>query len=401
MIKILDSNIENYDGNRQGANIILTHSDVDGLVSAAIAREFITSVADQDRCLVSDRYIIVSSLAAQPIETDKMLKVACKYLGTTTEKLTANDMIWILDRTNFTDEMISKIGDINNIPYMVVADHHISSTLRHEEVLGSGCFRHMYSVLSNDINSCGATNTKELVYELLRRYGFSSESYDAWKFSGGGLDRLVEITNNWDTFRWKTLDDESEKLRAQKIQSMDKIFGDKVTWDIISKAVSYSDENNSAWDMIIDDVDLAYKIFESKLNDHKFVVKHKCKNNLVYGTRNGVKSTICIMFGMEEFQSMLSDYIFEENSDIDAVIWINYGGTISVRSREGSSIEARELAVKLSEASGFTGGGHPKAAGGRIKGGDIIREELVDEIYKGMVSSIFDNVYLDIEAIVK
>ena len=399
MIKVLDANIE-Y-GNRQGTNIILTHSDVDGLVSAAIAREFITSVADQDRCLISDRYIIVSSLAAQPIETDKMLKVACKYLGTTTEKLTANDMIWILDRTNFTDEMISKIGDINNIPYMVVADHHISSTLRHEEVLGSGCFRHMYSVLSNDINSCGATNTKELVYELLRRYGFSSESYDAWKFSGGGLDRLVEITNNWDTFRWKTLDDESEKLRAQKIQSMDKIFGDKVTWDIISKAVSYSDENNSAWDMIIDDVDLAYKIFESKLNDHKFVVKHKCKNNLVYGTRNGVKSTICIMFGMEEFQSMLSDYIFEENSDIDAVIWINYGGTISVRSREGSSIEARELAVKLSEASGFTGGGHPKAAGGRIKGGDIIREELVDEIYKGMVSSIFDNVYLDIEAIVK
>lgn len=399
MIKVLDANIE-Y-GNRQGTNIILTHSDVDGLVSAAIAREFITSVADQDRCLISDRYIIVSSLAAQPIETDKMLKVACKYLGTTTEKLTANDMIWILDRTNFTDEMISKIGDINNIPYMVVADHHISSTLRHEEVLGSGCFRHMYSVLSNDISSCGATNTKELVYELLKRYGFSSESYDAWKFSGGGLDRLVEITNNWDTFRWKTLDDESEKLRAQKIQSMDKIFGDKVTWDIISKAVSYSDENSSAWDMIIDDVDLAYKIFESKLNDNKFVVKHKCKNNLVYGTRNGVKSTICIMFGMEEFQSMLSDYIFEENSDIDAVIWINYGGTISIRSREGSSIEARELAVKLSEASGFSGGGHPKAAGGRIKDGNIIREELVDEIYKGMVSSIFDNVYLDIEAIVK
>lgn len=399
MIKVLDSNIEYYDGNRQGTNIILTHSDVDGLVSAAIAREFITSVADQDRCLINDRYIIISSLAAQPIETDKMLKLACKCLGTTTEKLTANDMIWILDRTNFTDEMISKIGDKNNIPYMVVADHHISSTLRHEEVLGSGCFRHMYSILSNDINSCGATNTKELVYELLRRYGFSSESYDAWKFSGGGLDRLVEITNNWDTFRWKTLEDESEKLRAQKIQAMDKIFGDKVTWDIISRAVSYSSENNPAWDMMIDDVELAYRVFESKLNDHKFIVKHKYKDNLIYGTRNRVKSTICIMFGMEEFQSMLSDYIFSEDDIVDAVIWINYSGTISVRSREGATIDARELAVKLSEASGHSGGGHTKAAGGRIKDGSVIREELVKEVYKGMVSSIFEDVNFDIDKI--
>ena len=101
-------------------------------------------------------------------------------------------------------------------------------------------------------------------------------------------------------------------------------------------------------------------------------------------TMQGRGVRICFMYGMEEYQSMLSDYIFTEFPIVDVVIWMCYGGTISIRVSDKSPVKANDLAKLIGESNGFSGGGHPKAAGGRVEDIIDIKSRLLEKVLVGL-----------------
>ena len=390
MIKVLGGlNCMNLDKVNCGVNIVLTHGDMDGLVAAGILTRFINSLQEEDLSIMSDRFVVVASLAPQPDETDKMLYAACKYMGISVKDLDEKDSIWILDRTNFSNRMIGELSELEFQPDLYIADHHISSVDRHNEVFDNKAFNGVCKVLKTSIDNCGTSNTVDLLDELCSRFNFSEQLMTSWANAKLGLNDLVRAVNDWDTFRWKKYITDTGRVEdALIVQSCDKILGSSVAWINIADSIRYASSYISALESLKNRCGhLAYSVFRHKLHDFQEIVDVKIDKSMLrckYGESDVV---ISIMFGMEEFQSMLSDYIFENYEYIDIVLWINNSGTISIRSKDESPVASNEVATKVSEYAGFSGGGHKNAAGGRIKSIDVIRDELLEIVYWGLVSA--------------
>lgn len=381
MITLLE---KDFDLNRIGdTHIVLTHGDADGVVSALNIREYIRMTFSQDN------YIILASLKAQPEETDKMLERACKLIHLSKDKLSSKHTIWILDRPSFTKEFANTIP--KSTEYMVF-DHHESSVEHHNEIAKRFTFNSVYTEC--DIDHCGATLTSEF---LLSQHENIHDFYDNNDFNKMlNLKTLSQITNDWDTFRWKTLNDINRRLNAFYIQSCDKILGISITWEhltnIIDNTNFESATEHELWDRFSSIAKLANDIFENKLNEYKRICDWKAGSNTRTCLLDGKAYRLCFMYGMEEYQSMLSQYIFDQNPVLEAVIWMNYSGTISIRTSDTTDIKANELSKAIGESQGYSGGGHPKAAGGRIVDSKHIRQDLYKKVQEGLLHFGFNYV---------
>lgn len=387
MIKVLESTA-NWKKPEDGINIILTHADADGLVSAFQVRHMLKLRRYHNHGEdYPGHYIIISSLKAQPEETDRMLGTACKYLKTKIEDLTENDHIWILDRPTFTDEVVARIP--KNVFY-TACDHHESSLKRHQDI--ANLFTFSQTNLKDGIDNCGASLVSEYVKDFI--YDIEEWRDPIYKTVTikeiNALSYIAQITNDWDTFRWKTLDPKDSRIeRAMAIQACDKVLGEVLTWNELCRAWKDDDANRNDeawfWDVFYNQTArMASSIFESRLNDQKIMCDYSVDKNIRTCTLHGKVYRIAFMYGMEEFQSMLSQHIFETHPIVDAVIWMNFSGTISIRTSDETDIKANDLAIAIGEGNGFSGGGHPKAAGGRILDNDKLKKHLFSKVSKGL-----------------
>lgn len=387
MIKVLESTA-NWKKPEDGINIILTHADADGLVSAFQVRHMLKLRRYHNHGEdYPGHYIIISSLKAQPEETDRMLGTACKYLKTKIEDLTENDHIWILDRPTFTDEVVARIP--KNVFY-TACDHHESSLKRHQDI--ANLFTFSKTNLKDGIDNCGASLASEYIKEFI--YSIEEWRDPIYKTVTikeiNALSYIAQITNDWDTFRWKTLDSKDPRIeRAMAIQACDKVLGEVLTWNELCRAWKDddADRNDEKWfwgAFYNNAAKMASSIFEARLNDQKIMCDYSVGKNIRTCTLHGKAYRIAFMYGMEEFQSMLSQHIFETHPIVDAVIWMNFSGTISIRTSDETDIKANDLAIAIGEGNGFSGGGHPKAAGGRILDNDKLKKHLFNKVSKGL-----------------
>lgn len=388
MIKVLETTA-NWKKPENGINIILTHADADGLVSAFQIKKLIQWSNYLESNMFPKDFIIISSLKAQPEETDRMLGTACKYLKTKVENLTSSDHIWILDRPTFTD------GTLTTIPKDVryyVCDHHESSIPRHVDV--TMMFDVAYSKLADGIDNCGAS----LSNECLTKFMGAITTTPRYELEIPALTYISQVTNDWDTFRWKTLDPKDPRIpRAMAIQACDKVLGEVLTWNELNRVWDYgcevTDNPDYFWEAFYrQTAKMASAIFEARLNDQKIMCDYSVDKNIRTCTLHGKAYRIAFMYGMEEFQSMLSQYIFETHPIVDAVIWMNFSGTISIRTSDETDIKSNDLAIAIGEGNGFSGGGHPKAAGGRILDNDKLKRHLFNKVSKGLHHFGFEHV---------
>ena len=126
MTNILDK-VGNLRNRKCGATIVLTHGDMDGVVSAFQLRDHLYS-NNQDTKQFKP-FIILSDLKVTPEQSFKMLKIACKWIGIDPSELTKDDTIYILDRPSFRSEDLEFIS--NKCSYVVI-DHHETSVGNHE-----------------------------------------------------------------------------------------------------------------------------------------------------------------------------------------------------------------------------------------------------------------------------
>lgn len=427
MIKVLESTVK-FNRPNGGVNIVLTHADADGLVSAFQIKKYIEWCHHYDDNVPED-YIIISSLKAQPEETDKMLRTACKYMKINISDLDDNDHIFVLDRPTFTKDMLNTLSkDV----YYTACDHHESSIPYHKEV--AEYFESWVCYLEDGLDNCGASLSNEFIrdeIESLKKMFPEINLEDDIE----ALYYIAQITNDWDTFRWKHLQDTVDQAldnvdskqshavtyqfkylpaqqrikNAQAIQACDKILGEVMTWNSLNESWNKHDEvwrneeyEKSDWfwlEFYERYAKIASEIFNNRLNDQKIICDYIVTDKIRTCTLHGRAYRICFMFGMEEFQSMLSQYIFEEHPIVDAVIWMNNSGTISIRTSDKTDIKSNDLAIAIGTANGFSGGGHPKAAGGRVKNYTEIQADLLNRVVKGLIEFGFEYIPSDINSI--
>ena len=355
---------------QNGVNIILTHADMDGLVAAHLVKTYLQIAGE-------GAYIVISNLKVGVGDTDAMLNTALKAMKMNISDLDQRDVIWILDRPCLTKDTIHQI---NNEVEINICDHHETNVDGHNYV--KEYFNHSHTYLETDINHCGASLALDLVYWLSRHVNYDDYTTDRLIEMVNSYNNLVVTTNDWDTFRWKTLEKEDRKELAKKIQAMDKVFGAELTWTYLNEAQIVG--ANDVLSALTSKITIAYEIFQAKFNENKIICKIMVEENMRTLTMQGRGVRICFMYGMEEYQSMLSDYIFTEFPIVDVVIWMCYGGTISIRVSDKSPVKANDLAKLIGESNGFSGGGHPKAAGGRVEDIIDIKSRLLEKVLVGL-----------------
>lgn len=370
---------------KNGLAVVLTHGDMDGLVSAIQIKRLldIKNRKAKSQHGSETEYIILSDLKVSPEHTYNMLKIACKWAGITPEDLNHKDSIYILDRPTFRHEDAEHLS--HDIKYVAI-DHHETSVALHKEIASR--FKYSQILIDASPEKCGATLSNDF---LRLTYGYTyAEPYS----------ELARITNQWDTFLWTKSNDVSVRYNAMAIQACDKVFGNPLVWRYLKKAECESkdamvDKSHGVykgiWDYFSKQAYTAYDIFFSKLDDIYGLVNYHLDNNTFEIQQDG-KSYLCaILHGMEEYQSMLAQKLFEEHADLDIIVYYNISGTISIRTRETCPIKANKLAVTIGEFHGFSGGGHPNAAGGRINDPDEFRDKLYYKVIEALNSS-FDSV---------
>ena len=72
----------------------------------------------------------------------------------------------------------------------------------------------------------------------------------------------------------------------------------------------------------------------------------------------------------------------DKKLDYDIVAFLNIYGTVSFRSK--NDVDVSEIAKKMGDIVGFSGGGHKNASGCRIFDRDEIKKKLIDIFEKTM-----------------
>ncbi len=327
---------DNVKDKQEKKRIVITHDDADGLMSAVVLQKF-GKVED-------GRWGVIASASPTTHETDAMLQRADSIWG-----VSQGDTIFIVDREMLSEKMQKRFKGID----IVYIDHHLTNK---NNDFGSDV------TFIWDENESGATLS--LKYFKL----FPQKMKEISKEKLEGIERIAQSVRLWDIFKWTELNISipEEKILyegAFEINSLEKIFGRKYFYKMMMEDSIETIEKKSK---------MAYEIFSNEYEEYKVSGTPYRKEFQYMGHK------IRIYCGFDfRFQSLYSYELFK-NTDLDAVIYVNLDGSVSIRNRIGT--DSTYLASELGRLSGFSGGGHKNATGCRIMDFDRIREFLVNSI---------------------
>lgn len=306
-------------------SIIVTHGDLDGIVSSALV-----SIGLKDAFKMN--HIILSSLDPTAKTTEEMILEAMKLV----DKFSG--VIYILDRDIARPEFMNTYARWTHW-----IDHHKTSI---EKYLGN---RDAYVEVEEYLTENSTESAATLAYELmLDMYDYQHEEID--ERTKSRLSRWAELTALWDTFNWKKDPNSDDSKIAKKLAFASYTLTPSMLYEFVDKAFVMDPQLRFAAD-----------IFMSKLIDTRATALMRAK--------------VCNMKGYEfmiltdvepEFISMVADYCFDKYQSTDVVLCIG-GGLISTRVRQESDFDASSLMKQLGSKYGFSGGGHVKAAGCKYK----------------------------------
>lgn len=334
--------------------VILTHGDADGLVAATIVRLFEET---QDR---NKTFLIMSSMDVTLTQTDKTLNYICNYTS-----LGKRDKVYILDRPLPSIEWLKmRYLSYTNV---ISIDHHLTNHPSLYE--NEDCCKNIQFSWDDKVSAA---------YLALEWFKPLVEQGEKFKRLYEKLKPLTLATSSWDTFHWKTLGSSQEdillKKRALAINSAEKILGSEAFYRFVytrANIEKYTEEVFKYFFLL----DEAYNLKMDSLYDftRRGITNFNFKNykfGIVYGVDG-------------DYQSLIADRIFmDKKMDYDIVAFINIYGTVSFRSK--NDIDVSEIAKKLGEIIGFSGGGHKNAAGCRIYDRDEIKKKIMETFENAM-----------------
>lgn len=356
--------------NATGNIYILTHGDMDGLVSALNIKELVK------RKYQRHNYIIAADLKVSPEHSFVMLNRCAKMMHQDLNTLSNNDMVFILDRPSFQP---SDLENVPNTVHYTVLDHHATSETNHK--IAKDYFVNSQVIVDCAPNISACMLSYYLLCDTIRdsnvQYGF----YD-----------ISNITCHWDTFLWKTLDDDDTMVNdALSIQACDKIYKELVTWNYLNKSLTSARSAtglqfaSTIWDTFKIFAYTAKTIFFTQFESMYKLATYKIYDSMIrFIDETGRLYRCVILHEMREFQSLIADRIFEDFESIEIVIFYNDAGTISIRTRDTSGIKANYLASEIGKLCGYSGGGHPNAAGGRIEDSELLKNNLKSKVVKSL-----------------
>lgn len=323
-------------------SIIVTHGDLDGIVSASLISEGLKSA-------FMTNHIIMSSLDPTAKMTEDLILKASENV----EKFSG--IVYIVDRDIARPEFLNTYATHTHW-----IDHHKTSI---EKYLSS---RDAYNNIEEYLTSNPTESAATLAYELMLDL-FSYQNTDIDERTKSRLSRWAELTTLWDTFTWKKDPKSDDSRIAKKLAFASYTLTPSMLYEFVDKAFVMDPQLRFAAD-----------IYKSKFTD-------ACTTALMSGK-------VCNMKGYEftvltdvepEFISMISDYCFDKYKTTDVVLCIG-NGLVSTRVRQESDFDASSLMKQLGAKFGFSGGGHVKAAGCKYKEASVNsvedRQNILDTI---------------------
>lgn len=306
-------------------SIIVTHGDLDGIVSSALV-----SIGLKEAFKMN--HIIMSSLDPTSKTTEELIVEAMKLI----DKFSG--IVYILDRDIARPEFINTCGR-----YIHWLDHHKTSIEKYLE--NRDAYNNVEEYLTSNPTESGATMAYELMLDL---FSYQNEEID--ERTNSCLSRWAELTALWDTFSWKKDPKSDEAHKAKKLAYASYTLTPSMLYDIIMEGT-------------VDD----YRItFASEIYRSKFV--DACTTALMSGKTCSMKgyNFMVLTDVAPEFISMVADYSFDTYENMDVVLCIG-NGLVSSRVNQKSDFDASSLMKQLGAKFGFSGGGHVKAAGCKYK----------------------------------
>lgn len=324
-------------------SIIVTHGDLDGVVSASLISEGLKSA-------FMTNHIIMSSLDPTAKMTEDLILKASENV----EKFSG--IVYIVDRDIYNPEF----KDIYPIQHTHWIDHHKSSI---EKYLSN---RDAYNEVEEYLTSNPSESAATLAYELMLDL-FSYQNIDIDERTKSRLSRWAELTALWDTFTWKKDPNSDDSKIAKKLAFASYTLTPAMLYEFAISEFVMNPQLRFAAD-----------IYKNKFTD-------ACNSALMNGR-------VCNMKGYEftvltdvepEFISMVADYCFDKYKSTDVVLCIG-NGLVSTRVRQESDFDASNLMKQLGAKFGFSGGGHVKAAGCKYKEASVNsaedRQNILDTI---------------------
>ncbi len=346
-----------YDSRRKSNNypkvIILTHGDADGLVAATIVKNF-EELENKDKV-----FLIMASMDVTLDQTDKTMSYICNYTS-----LGKRDKVYILDRPLPSLEWLKMryLGDSQ----LISIDHHLTNSPKLFE--NEPFYKDVLFVWDDKVSAA------YLTLEYFKKI-FTGEKYQKLyeKFF-----ILTHATSDWDIFAWKLFGNSPEenllKKRALSINAAEKLLGADAFFNFINKNIEDEDytENIFNYFFMLEEaytlkIEAVYNFIKRTIYNFKF---KKYKFAVVYGLDG-------------DYQSLMADRIFEDKKmDYEVVAFVNIYGTVSFRSK--NNIDVSEIATKLGDIVGFSGGGHKNAAGCRIVDREDLKKSLIEKFENSM-----------------
>lgn len=297
---------------------LFTHTDLDGVGCAILAKFAFNNDVDIEYCNYDDINLKVEEYFNSDLEFD------CHITD-----------------IRIDEELAYKINDSDK--NFKLLDHHATA-------LNLNKFYWCTVKVENEDGI--KTSGTELYYHYLINNGLLNES--------NVLDRFVELVRDYDTWRWSTLGDSG--IICKQVNNLLYLYGrDKfIDWCL-------GELHFGTFPKLWDSDKLVLEIEQNNIDNY---VNKKNEQMLIMP----LCGRTCGFVFAEKYSSELGNRLCQMHPEIDFVAMINMDGTVSYRTIRDDIDLGKDVARV------FGGGGHPKAAGSQIS--KEIQIEVIKKVFE-------------------
>lgn len=355
--------------NSNKLNIIISHSDLDGVTSAI-------NLMMASKLLENDFVVFLERTSRQE-ETTRILNEWLSFAKENSNKFLKYSEIEVMisDRMFIELDKVTPLGNMKFSWY----DHHQGNVVLEEDIRESLGDKLKDYKIYTDIAWCGATITYISMFERL----LNTKGTDAAFAFQDMLKEWSYAVNLWDTFQWKNIPDlpEDKKMLGRKMGTVDKIAdSEKELYRCMDAILTLRKtlDHPEVWGWI----DSCYNDYQSLCN----TAYNKASENALR-----FNEEIVILEAEWKYASMIKEKWCEEHpSDKMVITHHKSGGT--VYTTPDYETPSFEVASFIGTSYGNNGGGHKHAAGfgcldlavAEYLDEDEMRAVVKDRIYRAL-----------------
>ena len=326
--------------NSNKLNIIISHSDLDGVTSAI-------NLMMASKLLENDFVVFLERTSRQE-ETTRILNEWVSFAKENSNKFLKYSEIEVM----ISDRMFIELDKVTPLDNMKFSwyDHHQGNVVPEEDIRESLCDKLKDYKIYTDIAWCGATITYISMFERL----LNTKGTDAAFVFQDMLKEWSYAVNLWDTFQWKNIPElpEDKKTLGRKMGTVDKIAdSEKELYRGLDAILTLRKtlDHPEVWGWV-----------DSCYNDYQAL----CNNAYNKASENALRfnEEIVILEAEWKYASMIKEKWCEEHSETKVIVTHHKSGG-TVYSTTDYETPSFEIASFIGTSYKNNGGGHKHAAG--------------------------------------